>query len=195
MNWFRINNNHKEKYSEYTYVYDCVKEAELKYFETKSQLCDEVQKYILEIAPQSNLRGYAIVEECEKFNIDIKFVLAQGEVESHFATRGLGAKLNSVFNVGIFDGYSSREIHSNYKYSYPNESIRPYLQLLTDKYLIDKLEVDLLDNYVDINGNRYASDTNYESKLKDKYMFIKMHTKIDELQKQMHNYAIKCDRI
>ena len=195
MNWFRINNNHKEKYSEYTYVYDCVKEAELKYFETKSQLCDEVQKYILEIAPQSNLRGYAIVEECEKFNIDIKFVLAQGEVESHFATRGLGAKLNSVFNVGIFDGYSSREIHSNYKYSYPNESIRPYLQLLTDKYLVYKLEIDLLDNYVDINGNRYASDTNYESKLKDKYMFIKMHTKIDELQKQMHNYAIKCDRI
>ena len=195
MNWFNINNHHKSKYPEYSYAYDCHKEAELKYHEIKSLLCDEVQKYINSIAPSSNLRGYAIVEECEKFNIDIKFVLAQGEIESHFATKGLGAKLNSVFNVGIFDGYSTKEIHSNYKYNYPNESIRPYLQLLTDKYLIDKLEVDLLDNYVDINGNRYASDINYESKLREKHTFIRMHTKIDALQKELHNYAIKCNRL
>jgi hypothetical protein len=194
-NWFNINNHHKPKYEEYTYAYDCIKEAELKYQETKSFLCDEVQKYILSIAPTSSLRGYAIVEECEKYNIDIKFVLAQGEIESHFATKGLGAKLNNVFNVGMFDNYKESDIKDKYKFNYVNQSVRPYLELLNNNYLIDKLETDLLDNYVDINGNRYASDPNYESKLKDRWVFIKMHTKIDELQKLMHNYAIKCGRI
>ena len=195
MNWFNINNHHKEKYKEYTYAYDCIKEAELKYFETKSLLCDEVQKYINSIAPTSNLRGYAVVEECEKYNVDIKFVLAQGEIESHYATKGLGAKLNNVFNVGVFDGFKDSDISNCYRFDYPNQSIKPYLELLTERYLVDKVEMDLIENYVDINGNRYASDPNYESKLKERYIYIIIHSKIDTLQKQMHNYAIKCDRI
>lgn len=198
MNWFNINKlskHHEIKYPEYSYAYDCVREAQLKYYETKSLLCDEVQKYINSIAPSSNLRGYAVVEECEKYNIDIKFVLAQGEIESHFATKGIGSKLNNVFNVGVFDGLTSSDVKSNYKYNYPNESIRPYLELLTSRYLVNKLESDLMDSYVDINGNRYASDNNYESKLKERHTFIKMHTKIDSLQQQMYNYAIKCNKI
>ena len=43
------------------------------------------------------------VEECERYNIDIIFTLVQGEIESHFGTKGLGAKINNVFNVGVFD--------------------------------------------------------------------------------------------
>lgn len=194
MNWFSINKN-KIKQPEYSYTYDCIKEAELKYWETKSMLCDEVQKYINSIAPTSNLRGYAIVEECEKFNIDIKFVLAQGEIESHYATKGIGGKLNSVFNVGVFDGLSENTVHKSYKYDYPNQSIRPYLELLFERYLVNKLEGDLMHNYVDVDGKRYASDPNYESKLREKHTFILMHTKIDSLQKQMNNYALKCNRI
>ena len=67
MNWLKINNSNKSTYPEYSYAYDCIREAELKYWETKSNLCDEVQKYILSVAPTSNLRGYAVVEECEKY--------------------------------------------------------------------------------------------------------------------------------
>ena len=193
MNWFSINKT-KIRQPEYSFTYDCVKEAELKYYETKSLLCDEVQKYILSVAPTSNVRGYAIVEECERFNVDIKFVLAQAELESHFATKGLGYKLNNIFNIGMYDDFNESEIADRYKYDYPNQSIRPYLELLTRKYLVNKLEEDLMDNYVDINGNRYASDIHYESKLKEKHTFISMHTKIDLLQKQMHNYALKCNR-
>lgn len=197
MNWFNVSNlskHHSIKYSEYSYAYDCIREAQLKYYETKSLLCDEVQKYINSVAPSSNLRGYAIVEECEKFNIDIKFVLAQGEIESHFATKGIGKKLNNVFNVGIFDGLTSEEVKTTYKYDYPNQSIRPYLDLLHRRYLVNKLEYDLLDNYVDIDGKRYATDVNYERKLKEKHTYIMMHTKIDSLQQKMNNYAIKCDK-
>lgn len=195
MCWIKTNNTPKIKYEEYTYAYDCIKEAELKYFETKSLLCDAVQNYINEIAPTSNLRGYAIVEECERFNIDVKFVLAQGEIESHFATKGIGAKLNNVFNIGVFDGLASSDVNNTYKYTYPNQSIRPYLKLLTERYLVNKLEGDLMESFVDINGNRYASDPNYEAKLKERYIYIIMHSKIDLLQKQLYNYAIKSNRL
>lgn len=195
MNWLKINNSNKSTYPEYSYAYDCIREAELKYWETKSNLCDEVQKYILSVAPTSNLRGYAVVEECEKYNIDVKFVLAQGEIESHFATKGIGGKLHNVFNVGVFDGLTAEEVKTTYKYDYPNQSIKPYLDLLHRRYLINKLEVDLINEYVDIDGKRYATDPAYESKLKEVYTYISMHTKIDSLQQQMINYAIKCDRL
>lgn len=195
MNWFKLNNSNKSTYPEYSYAYDCIREAELKYWETKSNLCDEVQKYILSVAPSSNLRGYAVVEECEKYNVDVKFVLAQGEVESHFATKGIGGKLHNVFNVGVFDDLTAEEVKTTYKYDYPNQSIKPYLDLLHRRYLVNKLEADLMDNYVDIDSKRYATDPKYETKLKEKYTYISMHTKIDSLQQQMINYAIKCNRL
>lgn len=193
-NTHKIKNNYRCKYEEYSYVYDCVREAELKYHEVKSVLCDEVQNYIISVAPSSNLRGYAVVEECLHYGIDICFVLAQGEMESHYATKGIGGKLNNVFNVGVYDNLTYSEISKNYKYDYPNQSIRPYLELLTKSYLVNKTEEDLLHDFVNIQGNRYASDVNYERKLKEKIGYIKLSTNIDELQDKLANYAIKCNR-
>jgi len=178
----------------YSYAIDCIREAELQYWNYKYQLTTEVQNYINSIAPTSNLRAYALIEQCEKYNVDIKFVLAQGEMESHFGTKGIGAKLNNVFNVGVFDGYTTEKVSKNFKYNYPNDSIEPYLQLLTDRYLVNKLEIDLMTNYVDVNGNRYASDEHYEEKIKSKYDLITNSTKIDEYYALMKSYAIKCNR-
>ena len=190
----KIKSNYKYKYEEHSYAYDCLKEAELKYYEVKSTLCDEIQNYITSVAPSSNLRGYAVIEECIHYNIDICFVLAQGELESHFATKGIGGKFNNVFNVGIYDNLTHSEISKNYKYDYPNQSIRPYLELLTKFYLVNKTEEDLLNDFVNNQGNRYASDVNYEKKLKEKIGYIKLTTNIDELQDKLANYAIKCNR-
>lgn len=179
----------------YSYAYDCVMEAELAYWESKANLTKEVQNYINTIAPNSNLRGYAIVDECEKYKVDICFVLAQGEIESHFATKGLGGKFNNVFNVDVHDKVKGKaDMNKKYIYQYPNESIEPYLQLLTNRYLVNKMEYDLFENYVDINGSRYASDPDYESKLKSKYNYIVENTKIQEYLDIMHSYAIKCGR-
>lgn len=193
-NTYKIKNDYKCEYEEYSYAYDCVREAELKYHEIKSVLCDEVQNYITSIAPSSNLRGYAVVEECLHYGIDICFVLAQGEMESHYATKGIGRKLNNVFNVGVYDNLTYSEISKNYKYDYPNQSIRPYLELLTESYLVNKTEEDLLHDFVNTQGNRYASDINYERKLKEKIEYIKLSTNINELQDKLANYAVKCNR-
>ena len=186
----------KIEYEKYSYPYDCMMEAELNYLETKTTLTGEVQAYIDKVAPTSNVRGYAIVDECEKYNIDICFVLAQAEIESHFGTKGLGSKFNNVFNVDVHDKVKGKkDMNKKYIYQYPNESIEPYLQLLTTKYLVNKLESDLLVKYVDINGSRYATDIDYEAKLRSKYNSIVDNTNIVKLQGMLRNYAIKCNRI
>ena len=189
-----LKKHHVEEYDKYSYAYDCIMEAELQYWDYKHQLVNEVQNYITTIAPSSNLRGYAIVEECEKYNIDVCFVLAQGEIESHFGTKGIASKLNSVFNVGVYDDKTAETVDRKYRFDYANESIEPYLKLLTTKYLVNKTEEELLIKFVDINNKRYASNPNYEAILFAKYKSISENTKIVEYHAQMKNWAIKCNR-
>lgn len=176
------------------YNINYIAEAELKYFETKSKLVTEIQDYMLSVAPTTNLHALDIVDLCQKYAVDIKFVLAQAEIESSFGTKGLASKTRSVFNLGAFDNLSYSEIRSQYKYLHPNASIEPYLKLLNERYLVDKLESDLMANYVDKNGTRYASDELYEEKLRSKYLYIKDNTDIDSLESLLIHYAIKCNR-
>lgn len=191
-----LKGTHEIKYEKYSYPYDCMMEAELNYLESKTLLVREVQNYIDKVAPTSNVRGYAIVDECEKYGVEICFVLAQAEIESHFGTKGLGSRFNNVFNVDVHDKVKGKkDMNKKYIYNYPNESIEPYLQLLTTKYLVNKLESDLLIKYVDTNNSRYATDPDYEEKLRSKYNNIVSSTNIEHLQGQMRNYAIKCNRI
>ena len=184
----------KDKIVHHDFEIDQLKEYELKYWETKAQLVDEVQNYINTVAPTSNLRACILVDACEKYNIEVKFALAQGEIESHFGTKGLASKTNSVWNVGAYDDHFYSKIMGTYKYSHPNESIEPYLKLLYEKYLTNEVEEGLLRNFVDHNGNRFASDKNYEERLKYKYKYIGNNTQIDSLTTQLQYWAVKCNR-
>lgn len=193
INISKLSDHHKD-YDDYSYAMDCIREAELEYHRWYAEYVFEVQRYIESVAPTSNLRGYALVELCEKYNVDVKFALAQGEIESHFATTGLGARICNVFNVGCDDGKSIAEIGDEYKKKYPNESIEPYLKLITSRYLVGKLEGDLMESYVDVDGKRYASNPLYEEMMRTKYDYITKNTKIDEYRAKMKSYAIKCGR-
>lgn len=184
----------KDKTVHHDFEIDQLKEYELEYWKTKAQLVDEVQNYINTVAPTSNLRACVLVDACEKYSIEVKFALAQGELESHFGTKGLASKTNSVWNVGAYDGHFYSKIMGTYKYSHPNESIEPYLKLLYEKYLTNEVEEGLLRNFVDHNGNRFASDKNYEERLKYKYKYIGNNTQIDSLTTQLQYWAVKCNR-
>lgn len=157
-------------------------QLELKYWSVKSELIDSVQSYIDKIAPSSNLSAIVLVNECSDANVSIPFALAQGQKESHFGTRGLGAKTNSVFNVGAYDNHSLEEINNNFKYKHPNMSIKPYLKLLNSRYLVNKTESDLLKSFVDVNKKRYASYDKYEIELTMIHDRINKTTKIKELE-------------
>ena len=165
---------------------------ELKYYGTKDTLVSAVDAYIQRIASGSCLNGLTVVNECEKHDIDLAFVLAQGKVESHFGTKGIAGKTHSVFNVYSYDGKSADEIRSaGHAYDHPDESVEPYMKLLKVRYLNDgRTEMDLMDKYVNNEGNRYATDREYESKLISVYMDICSSTPIDELWGRLMKYKM-----
>lgn len=164
---------------------------ELKYQNAKSLIIDEVDKYIKNVAPTSTLNAITLFNLCEEYDIDIKFALAQGHIESHFGSKGMARKTNSVFNVFAFDGESYHKISKKGKYDHPDYSIEPYLSLLQKDYLIDgKSEYDLMEKFINKDGNRYASDPLYENKLRKKFEYISENTNLDELISNYNMYKI-----
>ena len=170
-------------------------EAELTYYSYKNELTKVVKNYIDSIAPTSSLNGYAIVDYCEKYGLDIKFVLAQAQTESKFGTTGLAKKTNNIFNVGAFDKYTVEEINGRYKYKHPDYSIEPYMRLLYKDYIVNnKTELDLMAKYVNKDGKRYASNTNYERDILNLYKTINKRTDITRLQAEMARYKTICGK-
>jgi beta-N-acetylglucosaminidase len=123
-----------------------------------------------------------MLNACDKYNIDIRLLLSQGLIESHYGTRGLAYHTNSVFNMGTFDGTPLDKILNIHKYIHPNQSIEPYLINLRNSYLGNtKTEQDLLNNFVNLCGKRYASYDKYEKELKIIWDDINSITKLDSL--------------
>jgi len=168
----------KEKqHFEENYVFRIYRDnLELDYYGAKDTLVDAIDSYIKEIAPSSVMNGLAFVNKCDEYNMDLFFVIAQAQVESSFATTGLGQKMNSAFNVKAYDGKGSKHMD---KHSHPDESIEPYIKLLKNDYLYDvttgetKTEMDLMNNYVNFEGKRYASNPEYERMMLSTYKKLK----------------------
>ena len=159
----------KEKqYFKKNYVFEVYREnLELDYYRSKDALVDVVDSYIKEIAPSSVMNGIAFVNKCDEYNMNLFFVIAQAQVESAFATKGLGQKMNSAFNVKAYDGKGSKYMD---KYHHPDESIEPYIVLIKNDYMGDsKTEMDLMDNYVNFEGKRYATNPDYEAMMLSTY--------------------------
>lgn len=158
----------------------------------KFDLVTETENYIKKIAPGSCLNALTLVESCDEYDIDLIFVLAQGQIESHYGTRGIAAKTNSVFNVHSFDGVSADQILKSGKgYKHPDYSVRPYLELLQNNYLVNgKTERDLFKNFVDLNGHRYASAETYEDQLMNTYLKIQTETSLDSLLTEYRKYKL-----
>lgn len=131
----------------------------------------EVHDYITRVAPHADVDPYVLIDLCTEYNIDVAFVLAQGQIESHFATKGTARRTNSIFNVGAYDGHSAnRQCRNGFGFEDPNDSIEPYLMLLTSDYLVNGKTInDLMKNYVNKLGMRYASNPKYESQLRSVY--------------------------
>lgn len=178
-----------KKLKEHHILYDM--ELELDYWRTKAELVDSIQSYIKKAAPNSDLSGLILLNECSNADVDLIFVLAQGQCESHYGTKGIGSKTNSVFNVGAYDNLSHDKMHKSHKFKHPNESVKPYLKLLNSKYLVNgRTEQDLLRSFVDANGKRYASYTKYEEELKNVVKKINK-TKISSLYSDFLNLKTK----
>ena len=163
---------------------------ELMYEGARAELVESIDSTIRIYAPTTCMNGLEILRQCEKYGVDVFFVLTQAHKESHFATKGMAAKTNSAFNVYAYDGYSFSKINKDGKFSHPDLSIEPYLKLLTSRYLIDKTEMDLLQNYVDVNGSRYATSTEYENDLAEIYQMYITNKKLMKTYQLYTKYKI-----
>lgn len=168
------------------------KQKELNYWEAKAQLVRSVQDYINNNSSYSALSPLVLIDKCEKYDVDVRFVLAQAHVESHFGTKGIAARTNSVWNVGAYDGLEESQISKKFKYNHPDDSIEPYLKLLKDKYLVGgRTEMDLVKNYVSSEGKRYATYQDYEQEIQNK---LQNMTQIDSCLAEYRYMKLKLNR-
>lgn len=155
----------------------------------QEKLVTEVETYITEIAPESQLSPEFLVKKCLEYETDIIFVLSQALLESHFGTKGKAAKTNSVWNVGTYDNGKIL-----YRYKTADESLEPYLKLIKEKYLItvtnrgDTIYKDLGHliqdkGYVNYDGRRFASARGYENGMRKLMVKMDMETSISFYQK------------
>ena len=152
----------------------------------RDAIVEEIDHYIDSVASDSGLNGIKLFELCDKYDVDVRFAMAQAQAESHFGTTGMAAKTNVVWNVRAYDNTTAEEMkHKGHDAKHPDASIEPYLKLLTTTYLVDgKNELDMFDKFVDINGKRYASNPNYESLVEGIYNRINEETQLEDLLKE-----------
>lgn len=148
----------------------------------KNDLTKEVRNYILGNSKHTNVSFVTeisehIVNRALDNHIDICFILAQGHLETGFGSYGIGKSKKSIFGV--------YKHHNNYI-----ECIDYYICLLRSNYLVNKTEKQLMNNYVNKNGYRYAEDKKYEYKLKNYYRIVNKSTSISELQQKYTNLRV-----
>ena len=139
-----------------------------------SLLFASVYEYTSQVSKRSYTEKQIIVKtiinEALENDIDICFILAQGTIETHLGTTGIGKTRKSIF--GIYKTYSSYE-----------RCIKDYIRVLKKFYLVHKrTEQHLMKQYANISGHRYAGDKGYEQRLRKTYAEIIKTTNIHELQ-------------
>lgn len=183
--------------TEKNYSYEIFEsKAELSYYATKDDLVKCIDNYIHSVAENSAMNGIAIIDVCDKYNLDIRFVIAQAQVEGHFATKGIAYKTHSAFNVCAYDGRTANDmINKGHIFKHPDLSIEPYAKLLAENYLVNgKTEMDMLDNFVNKDGKRYASNANYEKMLRGAYQKFTDETNVNALYAEYQKYKMICNK-
>ena len=189
----KINKEHYNN-SNIEYIKDkYVERLESEFCASRDNLADELDKYLNEVAPNTLVNALTLIDLTTEYNVDLLFVLSQGQIESHFATKGTATKTNSIFNVGAYDGHSAEEQKKNgFGFSHPDFSIEPYLKLLVNDYLVNgKTEMDLMTNYVNKHDKRYASYKGYESSLLTLYTKLNDNTSLSIAYQTYKMYKTK----
>lgn len=134
------------------------------------------------------LSAEEMVTACEEYGYDLVLAAAQAWNESAWGTTPRAKKSNSVFSVGSYDNGKDAV-----KYDTVDASIRPYIELMQNKYSMND---DTMNNIfsgkselVNDLGMRYASSTDYEKNLRITYNSIKKNYPILswDLQTYMKN--------
>ena len=104
-----------------------------------------------------------LVSACEESNFDLPLAMAQAHMESCFGLTPRAKSTNSVFSVGLYDSGQNAVTYEN-----QNASVKPYIRLMKNNYLVDKSIDQLLTpgSFVNQDNKRYASSKTYENDIK-----------------------------
>lgn len=120
---------------------------------------------------KSPVNADQILAVADKYQIPVELILAQGIHESHFGTKGRAARTNNIFNVGNTTPGDSLPMNHPDKSKYDHhfntwdEGLDAYGKLISSRYLKGKSVDDLMSNFVNASGNRYAENKDYEKNL------------------------------
>lgn len=141
----------------------------------KDSLVGEVHSYIKNVAPRSRMTAENIIEHCLEYDFDITLLLSQGHLETHFGTTG-----RNVFGI-----YGKR-------YSHPDKAVPDYLELMTQRFIINRTTEDLLNSGFTWENNRrakYASNPNYCAEIKRIRREIINNTNIMQLYETLRSMS------
>ena len=99
----------------------------------------------------------------------LHLALAQGQFETKLGTNSSGRPnyRSNPYNVGEFDSGTKM------KFGNTTEGLQAYFDLMAKDYLRKKTMWNLLDSFTNNRGNRYASDPEYETKIRGQVDYIK----------------------
>ena len=105
------------------------------------------------------------------------WALAQGQLESSLGLHAREPVVNP-YNVGEFDSGEQTVVYNTIE-----EGIQGYYDLLADDYLSAHTKEELLENFVNMNNDRYASDSEYETKMVNQIRYIDKYVRAKGLSK------------
>lgn len=98
--------------------------------------------------------------------------LAQAQFETGFGTHSRGDNAyNNPFNIGVYDNKTV------YNPTSQAQGVQKYYDTMANDYLRKKTLAQLLQNFVNMHGKRYASDPGYEQKLQDQIPVVERRMK------------------
>lgn len=104
-----------------------------------------------------------LVKLCYQYDYDLPMLLSALHLESHFGTTPRAKRTNSPCSVGCWDDGQNRITYKN-----QDEAVEHYIKLMKNNFIRGRsIDTVLSDgNLVNGDGNRYASDVNYEKKIR-----------------------------
>jgi hypothetical protein len=107
---------------------------------------------------KSPLSAKDYVEVAAKYDVPVDLLLAQGALESNFATKGMGVSTKNVGNVGNNGNTGKKTYMDSYR-----DGLEKMASLLSRRYRPKNNDWNsLLGNFVNDKGYRYAEEEGYE---------------------------------
>lgn len=145
----------------------------------------KAQKYISKLNPNTDITGEILASGAQKAYketgkiVPVELALAQLQQEGYLAktkTPNKPQRTKNPFN------YNNKDDGSIMTFESVQDGVNKYYDLIATRYLKDKEPDQLLNNFVNTFGNRYASARNYEDALKNNIKNINKYINSDNSQ-------------